>query len=167
MGLVFPTAFPLGLKADNNLPLRSQPHLNPHTVTAEMLLQRSRNSPSIWTSRGYFTGKECNALPPRVSHTSPSPPSGDRRPPFLSQSRRVAAEGTVPPPCSHKAFSRRLQGGTWRRGTSLPPAGSHREMPAEPPASPATGWRLECPNYCVHGQIWAVLWVYLNSSYLG
>lgn len=40
-------------------------------------------------------------------------------------------------------------------------------MLTEPAASRAAGLRLEHPNYCMQGQIWAVLWVYLNLSYLG
>jgi len=39
---------PIALKADNNLPLQSLPHLNPRAVTAEMWLQRDLGIPQAF-----------------------------------------------------------------------------------------------------------------------
>lgn len=105
-------------------------------------------------ARGYFTGEECDTQPPIGGQSccyQAAVPRGVSFPP---------SSGTFPrQPFPRWAVS--LRGPTGHQGQE-PPGDA-----AGASCSRAAGLRLENPNYCVQGQIWAVLWVYLNLSYLG
>lgn len=105
-------------------------------------------------SRGYFTGKECNPLPP--SHIS-FPPPADSQP--LSLPGCSPAEGLGATRSSQAALPRLC---TQPFLPSLPHVALSGCLWSLPSCTSALG----APSYCVHGQIWAALWLCLRSRCL-
>ena len=98
---VFSNCFlPVALKADNDLPLQSLPHLNPHTVTAEMWLHRDLGIPQAFGSQGIISQVR-NAIPSLPGSPTCLCPSIGRQSASLSLPGCGFTErllrGTVPP----------------------------------------------------------------------
>lgn len=139
-GCAFSNCFlPIALRADNHLPLQSRPHLNPHTVAAEMWLQRDVGIPQALGLQGVIS-RVRNAIP------GLSPAIGQQTPLCPSQAASASAQGngdTLEWPVPTGAFSPRPCHAAAHPCPGPPPAGSHLELLPSPlpPKRQVCAWR--------------------------